>query len=321
MKKQKLGKENSMGKKVYAIKEGFDNALNKKIENVIVNTWDECLKYVKGVKGAKYKSFEDINSAKQYLAEGSKMLRKGQDIYPEDCLHIYVDGSYNVNTEKYAYGLVAVKNNVIEYIESNASKDNSKSNIRQIAGELEGAVRGVEYALSKEEKKVVIFHDYEGVSHHATGFWERKEQSSVDYYNKMNELFKRGIEVIFVKIDSHTGDLFNELVDEKCKEKLHIQSDKTIEKWLLSNKINVINEDVKNEVLKLASDCEKNIMVVGSKDIINVNEKEKCDYGKLVSLYSVEKEKAEILIEELSCEKKQDFIIYLLEELKAYDFQ
>ena len=44
-----------MAKKVYAIKEGFDSVNNKKIENIIVNTWAECLKYVKGVKGAKYK--------------------------------------------------------------------------------------------------------------------------------------------------------------------------------------------------------------------------------------------------------------------------
>ena len=40
-----------MAKKVYAIKEGFDSVNNKKIENIIVNTWAECLKYVKGVKG------------------------------------------------------------------------------------------------------------------------------------------------------------------------------------------------------------------------------------------------------------------------------
>jgi len=46
-----------MGKKVYAIKEGFDIEKNIKIENKIVSTWAECLKYVKGVKGAKYKSF------------------------------------------------------------------------------------------------------------------------------------------------------------------------------------------------------------------------------------------------------------------------
>ena len=30
------------------------------------------------------------------------------------------------------------------------------------------------------------------------------------------------MEIIFVKVDSHTGDLFNELADEICKEKLGI---------------------------------------------------------------------------------------------------
>ena len=33
-----------MGKKVYAIKEGFNFTTNEKVENIIVNTWAECLK-------------------------------------------------------------------------------------------------------------------------------------------------------------------------------------------------------------------------------------------------------------------------------------
>ena len=250
-----------MAKKVYAIKEGFDSKNNLKVENKIVDSWAECVEYVKGVKGAKYKSFEDILSAKQYLEECNNLLKKEEDKYPKDCLHVYVDGSYNINTEKYAYGLIAVRNNVIEYIESEASKDSTKSNIRQIAGELEGAIKGLEYALSKGDKKVVIFHDYEGVSHHATGFWKRREQSSVEYYNRMNELMSKGIEVLFVKVDSHTGDFFNELVDEKCKEKLSIESDKVVEKWLEKNKLIVANENVKNEVLKIAPNSERHIII------------------------------------------------------------
>lgn len=39
-----------MAKKVYAIQYGFDIKNNKKVENVIVNTWNECLAYVKGVR-------------------------------------------------------------------------------------------------------------------------------------------------------------------------------------------------------------------------------------------------------------------------------
>lgn len=251
-----------MGKKVYAIKEGFDSRNNKKIENVIVNTWGECLSFVKGVKGAKYKSFEDINEAKKFLNDGEKLLRKENKEYPMDCLHVYVDGSYSTATEEYSYGMVAMKNNVVLHIESGAGKNESASNIRQIAGELEGAIKGVQYALLNNEKRVVIFHDYVGICYHATGFWERREESSKNYYMKMNELMSSGVEVIFVKVDSHTGDLFNELVDEKCKEKLGIDSDKTVAKWLAKNTIEVLNEEVKEEIRKIAPSGSDNIVIV-----------------------------------------------------------
>ncbi|ASW43811.1 viroplasmin family protein [Clostridium isatidis] len=253
-----------MGKKVYAIKEGYDFENDKKIENLIVKTWDECLKYVKGVKGAKYKSFEDIKEAENFLNKGSQIFKKGVDNYPEDCLHVYVDGSYSVSSKKYAYGLVAVRNNVVEYIESGVSADSSQSNIRQIAGELEAAIKAVEYALYKRDKKVVIFHDYEGIAHHATGFWERREESSIRYYNKMNELMKLGIEVIFVKVDSHTGDIFNELADEKCKEKLSIISNKVVDKWLSNNLLFVENENIKREIISITNNKEDKIIVAKS---------------------------------------------------------
>lgn len=300
-----------MGKKVYAIKEGFNFETKEKIENKIVSTWAECLKYVKGVKGAKYKSFEDINSANQYLNEGSKLLKKGEDSYPEDCLHIYVDGSYNINTEMYSYGVVAVRNNIIEYIESDCARDNSKKNIRQIAGELQGAVKGVEYALSKGDKRVVIFHDYEGICHHATGFWERREESSVEYYNKMNGLISKGIEILFVKVDSHTGDFFNELVDEKCKEKLSVSSDKVVEKWLCTNTLKVANEEIKEEIIKIAPKGEKNIIIINSS-----NEKIKV-YGfkDIISEYKKNPEATKGLIVKLSDEEKTKFIMYLLGDI------
>ena len=102
-----------MAKKVYAIKEGFDSTNNKKVENIVVNTWAECLKYVKGVKGAKYKSFESMVDANEFLYNSNDVLKKEDNNYPMDCLHIYVDGSYNIATKQYSYGLVAMKNNII----------------------------------------------------------------------------------------------------------------------------------------------------------------------------------------------------------------
>lgn len=256
-----------MAKKVYAIKEGFDFNKNERVENLIVNTWSECLKYVKGAKGAKYKSFESLNEAKVYLNDTKKLLEKGRDDYPKDLMHIYVDGSYNAKNNEYSYGLVAVKNDVILHIDY--GKDKAKGNIRQIAGELEGAIKAVEYALEKKEKKLVLFHDYEGIFHHATGSWSRNDKSSEEYYEKINELFKKGIDVTFVHVKSHENDLLNELVDEKCKEALGIDSDKTVSKWLSKNILYVDNEKIKEEILKIAPNKGEKIIIKDSNLVIN----------------------------------------------------
>jgi viroplasmin and RNaseH domain-containing protein len=312
-----------MAKKVYAIQYGFDLKNNKKIENIIVNTWAECLTYVKGVKGAKYKSFESIDDAKAYLNEGSRMLKKSDENYPKDCIHAYVDGSYNSSDGRYSYGVVCVNNNVVEYIESGADKDISERNIRQIAGELKGAIRAVEYALRQGQSRVVLFHDYEGIAHHATGAWERKEESSISYYNNMQELMNSGIEVIFVKVDSHTGDLFNELVDEKCKECLGITSDKVVEKWLTKNVIVVLNNEVKNEILSIAPNSSNNIVINGENKIIDKNrdtdklEEKNCEsrFKEIVSLYKSNPKEGKRIISKLLSNDKKDFIIYLLDNI------
>jgi len=313
-----------MGKKVYAIKEGFNSNTNEKVINEIVNTWAECLKYVKGVKGAKYKSFEDINEAKEFLKDSLNVFKKTDDTYPKDCLHIYVDGSYNAATEEYSYGVVAVLNNIVLHIESGAGKSASSKNIRQIAGELEGAVKGCEYALSSGVRKVVIFHDYVGICYHATGFWDRKEESSKEYYKKMQELMGEGLEVIFVKVDSHTGDLFNELVDEKCKERLGIKSDKVVEKWLRANQISVASDGVRKEILTLAPSGNLSIIVRDSNIVQNreqtkeeIKEETQVNkFNKITREYKVKPDEFKNLIENLSSMDKTNFIYYLLERMK-----
>lgn len=303
-----------MAKKVYAIQYGFDMKNNTKVENVIVNTWAECLSYVKGVKGAKYKSFENMQDAQAYLNEGSRMLKKSDENYPKDCLHAYVDGSYSISDGRYAYGVVCVNNNIVEYIENGAEKDSSEKNIRQIAGELKGAIRAVEYAVKKGEKKLVIFHDYEGIAHHATGSWSRNEQSSVDYHEKMQEFMNKGIEIIFVKVDSHTGDLFNELVDEKCKEPLGIASDKVVEKYLESDVIYVKDNDIKEKILSIAPNSGNNIIVSGEKNISIKSEI--CDdnrvFEEITILYEKDPKEAKKKISKMLSKEKEKYILYLL---------
>lgn len=240
-----------MTKKVYAIQHGKNPENNDVVKDLIVDTWAECLTYVKGVKGAKYKSFEVLDEAKAYLTGSTNTFKKSEGKYPMDCLHAYVDGSYNQFDERFAYGVVCVRENIVTYIENGAEKDTSEKNVRQIAGELKGAVRATEYALSIGAKRLVIFHDYEGIANHANGTWKRNGESAIKYYDTMQRLIKQGIEILFVKVDSHTGDLFNELVDEKCKEPLGIPNDGVIKNHLTHNTITVENETIKEQIQSL----------------------------------------------------------------------
>jgi ribonuclease HI len=243
-----------MAKKIYAIKEGFDFENNIKVENKLLDSWDECLKYVKGVKGAKYKSFTSKKEADEYLSSEG-LIKKSMNTYPQDVPHFYVDGSYNNDTEKYSYGVVVVKNGVVIHIENGAAKDNKSKSIRQIAGELEGSIKSLEYAEKNGFKDIVIIHDYVGVCYHATGAWERKEESSKKYYERFNSLTKEnGINVTFVKVDSHTGDLFNEVVDEFAKEAAAISIKGETAKCLKSQEIKVENDEIKGCFRKILKD-------------------------------------------------------------------
>ena len=281
-------------KKVYAIKYGFDKAKNEEVKNIIVDTWAECSRLVSGVKGAAYKSFEVLLDAEKYLSDDKKLLKKDIDTYPSDNLHIYVDGSYNLYTEKFSYGLVAVKNNIVVYVESNSSEDNSQKQLRQIAGELMASIRAVEYAKSINEKSVVIFHDYEGIYHHAVGTWQRKDESSKNYYEFMNRtMTNKEVEIIFVKVDSHTGDIFNEITDSLAKKCIGVPLTDAVDKYLKNNKITVANVEVESEIrtiIKGSNHCnvinlQNNTEIENIKDKVEENE-EYIDLSYINSIYN-----------------------------------
>lgn len=245
--------------KIYAIKKGFDFENNREIKNLKVNSWNDCLKYTKGVKGAIYKSFATEEECDAFFDAGSKKI--SDTIDKSEILTIFVDGSYNESTNEFAYGFVAINNNIIIGIENGKCNADSENNIRQVAGELLATTKGLEFAINNTNfKNVEIHHDYIGIRNHATGEWARKEKSSIEYYEKMQKIFNQGINVEFVKVDAHTNVLMNELADELCKIKLGIPSDNIISNYLNSNKLYVANSEIK-EIISALSKNNENIIV------------------------------------------------------------
>ncbi|MDD3225287.1 MAG: ribonuclease H family protein [Clostridium sp.] len=241
--------------KFYAIKYGFDSLNKNVIENKIVNTWPQCETLVKGVKGAKYKSFTSLSGAEEYLKDDGRILKPSSYEFEKDLHYAYVDGSFNSSSYEYGYAFVVVYNSVVEYIENGSGKYDSKNSIRQIAGELKAAVKAAEYAKEQRLDELIIVHDYVGVCYHATGQWERKDESSKKYYKHINEIINSTkLKLKFLKVNSHTGDLFNEVVDEFAKSAAHVNIKGETEKILKSKKIIVKNENLKNKFSEILTE-------------------------------------------------------------------
>ena len=206
-----------MAKKYYAIAKG-KSGIPK-----IVETWTECQKEVIGCKGAKYKSFASKEEAEKFISihenGGSFEEVKGNEEVKDDLIYIYVDGSFMVSKENYSYGFLVVKNDGILYEDNGVGYDKEAIALRNVSGEVEGAMKAIEYAIENGYKDIVLCYDYQGIESWALGTWKRNNRITQNYNEFMQEKFKL-IKVRFKKIKGHSGNKFNDRADILAKKAL-----------------------------------------------------------------------------------------------------
>ncbi|NGT12515.1 ribonuclease H1 domain-containing protein [Clostridium perfringens] len=206
-----------MAKKYYAIAKG-KSGIPK-----IVETWTECQKEVIGCKGAKYKSFASKEEAEKFISihenGGSFEEVKGNEEVKDDLIYIYVDGSFMVSKENYSYGFLVVKNDEILYEDNGVGYDKEAIALRNVSGEVEGAMKAIEYAIENGYKDIVLCYDYQGIESWALGTWKRNNRITQNYNEFMQEKFEL-IKVRFKKIKGHSGNKFNDRADILAKKAL-----------------------------------------------------------------------------------------------------
>ena len=130
----------------------------------------------------------------------------------------YVDGSYNVKTKLFSYGIVfftgAVdqEGNRQELHFSKAFEHEELAQMRNVAGEIMGAAQAMKIAGKLGIRELVIYHDYEGISKWCTGEWKAKQtwtQKYRDFYLEMSRI----LAISFVKVKGHSHDKYNDLAD------------------------------------------------------------------------------------------------------------
>lgn len=198
-------------KKIYAVKKGLITG--------VFDTWEECKEAVDGFSGAEYKSFKTKEEAYAYLGlESPDMEESLPDEFPKeaDLLVAYVDGSYEHSLLKYAFGCVFLLPDRRILTEKGSGNNPESAKLRNVTGEMLGAMFAVKWAMKNGFRKIEIRYDYEGVEKWVTGAWKSKTDLTQKYAEAMRNWSAR-ISISFTKVAAHTNVYYNEMADQLAK--------------------------------------------------------------------------------------------------------
>lgn len=146
-------------------------------------------------------------------------LEDGEISLKENEMIAYVDGSYKNKTKEYSYGMIIfTKDSEEEYYEK---YKNEFSEMRNVAGEIQGAMKAMELAVERGKTKLYLHYDYMGIEKWAREEWKANKKGTQKYRDYYLSI-KDKIEVVFIKVLAHSGDKYNEVADSLAKKALEI---------------------------------------------------------------------------------------------------
>lgn len=216
--------------KFYAVKKGRNTG--------VFRDWSSCQEQVLGFKGAEFKSFKTEAEAMTYLGTGVYTKEQPSVDIHTHCIDVelneytgiaYVDGSYKDGVG-YSFGCVFITKDGEELY---YGYDNNKEmeSIRNVFGEMLGVLVATRVAFQKNIKKLIIAHDYNGLSEWAKGNWNAKTTITKEYVRFL-ERYRPYMDTEFIKVKSHSGNKYNTISDKLAKrgleEKKRINSRKLL---------------------------------------------------------------------------------------------
>lgn len=182
--------------------------------NEIFDNWDACSKARKGHTGIAYKAFAKKEMAQDWL-DGKRPVflplpAPGITVF-------YTDGSNNPDARIPGYGFViAQKGRLPEGVQLTFSGETCEEGLkplRNIAGELMGAMKAVQFALKNGLTDIELRYDYAGVGEWVSGKFSTEGN---EYYEKYAQWMRRmgeKVNITYTQIPGHSGDYYNELAD------------------------------------------------------------------------------------------------------------
>lgn len=200
-----------MKKKYYAVRKGAKVG--------IFDNWAECEKQVKGFSGAEYKSFSTKEEAKNYIRGVKENINDDpiENLKSNEMI-AYIDGSFDEESGYYGYGgVIFIKDGK----ETFQGKSNEKYMVemRNVAGEIKASMLAMEKALVKSVDTLYIYYDYAGIEKWCTGEWKRNKLATKEYKRYCDNV-KEKLDLVFIKVEAHSGDKYNDEADRQAKEAL-----------------------------------------------------------------------------------------------------
>lgn len=222
-------------KKFYAVKKGRKTG--------VFSSWDECKASVDNYPGATFKGFTTLEEAKLYLknsevkarnteihetkrthekkkVHGTKLcgskVEENTEFPPQGTLLAYVDGSYEDTLKKYAFGCVFLLPDGRIFTEYGNGDNALSLQLRNVTGEMLGAMYAVRFAMLNGFDAVEIRYDYSGIEKWVSGEWRGRTELTQKYAASMRE-WGKSIAVTFTKVAAHTNVKYNELADQMAK--------------------------------------------------------------------------------------------------------
>lgn len=195
----------------YAVKKGRKRG--------IYSTWSECEAQVKGYSGAVFKKFSTYEEALKFIDEVEEPL---EDVHvsslKENEMIAYVDGSFDKDSGSYSYGIVLFTKDGKSEI-SSMEKDEKMKDMRNVAGEIRGAMVAMDKALKSGKDILYLYYDYIGIEKWAVGEWKANKYGT-KMYKSYYDSIKDKLRVVFKKVTAHSGNEYNEEADRLAKKAL-----------------------------------------------------------------------------------------------------
>ncbi len=187
----------------------------------VYTTWSSCEVQVKGFPEARYKAFATKEEANAFLA-GTQPRAASEALSAAgrktNTVHIWVDGACLQNGEaplRFGWAYV-ILDGERELRRANGHTVPPKAQRhRNVAAEIQAVLHALTWCRKHGIAAATIYVDYQGLASWVKGAWKTRTPFTQSYVEKVRAF---GMRLDWQKVKAHSGEKYNELVDQLAKD-------------------------------------------------------------------------------------------------------